>query len=66
MAQLNRLQPNTVTSALSQEKAEDRLLDSRRYLLRSGVTEEHLDRIPIIHVSGTKGKVRLGFIMIRT
>ncbi|XP_015605818.1 folylpolyglutamate synthase, mitochondrial-like isoform X2 [Cephus cinctus] len=32
------------------------LKDTRKYLLRSGITMEELDKLSVIHVAGTKGK----------
>lgn len=35
--------------------------DAERYLLKSGITLKDLNRLSVIHVSGTKGKVCIFF-----
>ncbi|XP_044010103.1 folylpolyglutamate synthase, mitochondrial-like [Aphidius gifuensis] len=56
---LNKLQSNSaylrsVTKCNSQSRTT--LEDTKKYLIRSGISLNDLNRIPIIHVAGTKGK----------
>lgn len=59
VSQLNQLQSNALTLATNQGKEKKRFLDTWKYLERSGLTAEDLDKLPVIHVAGTKGKVRI-------
>ncbi|KAG8228631.1 hypothetical protein J437_LFUL008282 [Ladona fulva] len=60
---LNLLQTNASVLQEARKKREqgieekrDKLLETYKYLSRSGVSLEQLDSLPIIHVAGTKGK----------
>jgi hypothetical protein len=59
---LNGLQTNAsvVKESISRPHsfASLNLLKTEKYLLRSGISLEDLDKLSVIHVSGTKGKVR--------
>ncbi|XP_050577675.1 folylpolyglutamate synthase, mitochondrial isoform X3 [Bombus affinis] len=58
---LHGLQSNSnylklVTKDNSQATAVRKLCDTKKYLIRSGITLEKLDTLSVIHIAGTKGK----------
>lgn len=55
---LNKLQSNVSTEGINLElNQRDKFKDTVKYLEKSGLTLEDLDRLSVIHVTGTKGKV---------
>lgn len=61
MNQLNQLQSNALTLATHQGTEKKRFEDTWKYLDRCGLSADDLDKLPVIHVAGTKGKVRIPF-----
>lgn len=58
---LNNLQTNASVVQQSISRAHDlecnNIKETEKYLIRSGINYEDLNKLSIIHVSGTKGKV---------
>lgn len=63
ISSLNSLQSNSsvLQDSILRKHSEDNkhINDTLKYLLRIGVSMDHLNQLPVIHVSGTKGKVIL-------
>lgn len=61
MIALNTLQTNANTIEKSIQKQHHEkctnVQETEKYLQRSGISMKQLDRLSVIHVSGTKGKV---------
>ncbi|XP_040159327.1 folylpolyglutamate synthase, mitochondrial isoform X2 [Anopheles arabiensis] len=61
ISSLNSLQSNSsvLQDSILRKHSEDNkhINDTLKYLLRIGVSMDHLNQLPVIHVSGTKGKV---------
>lgn len=59
---LNLLQSNASTIAqsvaLRHNEAPNHVLEAEKYLKRSGIDYNDLDSLSVIHVAGTKGKVK--------
>uniref|UniRef100_A0A182ICV0 tetrahydrofolate synthase n=1 Tax=Anopheles arabiensis TaxID=7173 RepID=A0A182ICV0_ANOAR len=60
ISSLNSLQSNSsvLQDSILRKHSEDNkhINDTLKYLLRIGVSMDHLNQLPVIHVSGTKGK----------
>lgn len=61
---LNSLQSNTAAISnsiklkqLKHDEANFNLRDTEKFLIRAGLSLDTLDRLSVIHVAGTKGKV---------
>lgn len=62
IAALNALQTNSVTITKSTHNIECKNVEETgRYLEKIGVTLDDLDKLSVIHVAGTKGKVDENF-----
>ncbi|XP_061507721.1 folylpolyglutamate synthase, mitochondrial isoform X3 [Anopheles gambiae] len=63
ISSLNSLQSNSsvLQDSILRKHSEDNkhINDTLKYLLRIGVSMDHLNQLPVIHVSGTKGKANL-------